>query len=81
MQLFHGPIGMCCLHVDDLFVTGNDIFLKEFKEIVESQFKTLMTLCSLACVSPGRYKSRPRRRNTSVEQFPLCSGIDRHDFS
>ena len=30
---------MCCLHVDDLFVTGNDIFLKQFKEIVKSQFK------------------------------------------
>ena len=33
------PIGMCCLHVDDLFVTGNDIFLKQFKDIVKSQFK------------------------------------------
>ena len=32
------PIGMCCLHVDDLFITGNPEFLEKFKK-VKSQFK------------------------------------------
>ena len=30
------PIGMCCLHVDDLFITGT---LEKFKKVVKSQFK------------------------------------------
>eukprot|EP00439_Symbiodinium_sp_Y106_P036560 s6218_g4.t1 len=33
------PIGMCCLHVDDLFITGNPEFLEKFKKVVKSQFK------------------------------------------
>ena len=33
------PIGMCCLHVDDLFITGTPEFLEKFKRIVKSQFK------------------------------------------
>ena len=30
----------CCLHVDDLFTTGTPEFLKKFKKVVKSQFKT-----------------------------------------
>ena len=33
------PIGMCCLHVDDLFITGTPDFLEKFKRVVKSQFK------------------------------------------
>ena len=33
------PIGMCCLHVDDLFIAGNPEFLEKFKKVVKSQFK------------------------------------------
>ena len=33
------PIGMCCLHVDDLFITGTPNFLENFKKVVKSQFK------------------------------------------
>ena len=33
------PIGMCCLHVDGLFITGTPEFLETFKKVVESQFK------------------------------------------
>ena len=33
------PIGMCCLHVDDLFITGTPEFLELFKKVVKSQFK------------------------------------------
>ena len=33
------PIGMCCLHVDDLFITGTPEFLERFKKVVKSQFK------------------------------------------
>ena len=32
-------IGMCCLHVDDLFVTGTPDFLKKFKNKVKASFK------------------------------------------
>ena len=63
------PIGMCCLHVNDLFVTGNDIFLKQFKEIVKSQFKIghedTNDLMLLDNVLLGRCKRRPRRRSIS----------------
>ena len=30
------PIGMCCLHVDDLFITGTPEFLEKFKKVVKS---------------------------------------------
>ena len=30
---------MCCLHVDDLFITGALEFLERFKKVVKSQFK------------------------------------------
>ena len=30
---------MCCLHVDDLFITGTPEFLEKFKTVVKSQFK------------------------------------------
>ena len=33
------PIGMCCLHVDDLFISGTPEFLERFKKVVKSQFK------------------------------------------
>jgi hypothetical protein len=33
------PIGMCCLHVDDLFITGTPEFLEKFKKVVKSQVK------------------------------------------
>ena len=33
------PIGMCCLRVDDLFITGTPEFLDKFKKVVKSQFK------------------------------------------
>ena len=33
------PIGMCCLHVDDLFIAGTPEFLGKFKKVVKSQFK------------------------------------------
>ena len=33
------PIGMCCLHVDDLFITETPEFLETFKKVVESLFK------------------------------------------
>ena len=33
------PIGMCCLHVDDLFITGTPEFLEKFKKVVKSQLK------------------------------------------
>ena len=33
------PIGMCCFHVDDLFITGTPEFLERFKKVVKSQFK------------------------------------------
>ena len=33
------PIGMCCLHVDHLFITGTPEFLERFKKVVKSQFK------------------------------------------
>ena len=33
------PIGMCCLHADDLFITGTPEFLEKFKKVVKSQFK------------------------------------------
>ena len=33
------PIGMCCLHVDDLFIAGTPEFLEKFKKVVKSQFK------------------------------------------
>ena len=32
-------IGMCCLHVDDLFVTGTPDFLEKFKSKVKANFK------------------------------------------
>ena len=32
-------IGMCCLHVDDLFVTGTPEFLEKFKSKVKASFK------------------------------------------
>ena len=32
-------IGMCCLHVDDLFVTGTPDFLEKFKNKVKASFK------------------------------------------
>ena len=32
-------IGMCCLHVDDLFVTGTPDFLEKFKSKVKTSFK------------------------------------------
>ena len=31
------PIGMCCLHVGDLFITGTRDFLEKFKKVVKSQ--------------------------------------------
>ena len=33
------PVGMCYLHVDDLFITGTPEFLEKFKRVVKSQFK------------------------------------------
>ena len=33
------PIGMCCLHVNDLFIAGTPDFLERFKKVVKSQFK------------------------------------------
>ena len=33
------PIGMCCLHADDLFIAGTLEFLQRFKKVVKSQFK------------------------------------------
>ena len=33
------PIGMCCLHVDDLFIAGTPDFLEKFKKVAKSQFK------------------------------------------
>jgi len=33
------PIGMCCLHVDDSFITGTPEFLEKFKKVVKPQFK------------------------------------------
>ena len=33
------PIGMCCVHVDDLLITGTPEFLEKFKKVVKSQFK------------------------------------------
>ena len=33
------PIQMCCLHVDDLFITGTPEFLEKFKKPVKAQFK------------------------------------------
>ena len=33
------PIGMCCLHVDDLFISGTPDCLEKFKKVVKSQFK------------------------------------------
>ena len=33
------PIGMCCLHVDDLFITGTPEFLEKFKKVAKTQFK------------------------------------------
>ena len=33
------PTGMCCLHVDDLFITGTTEFLEKFKKVVKSQVK------------------------------------------
>ena len=33
------PIGTCCLHVDDLFITGTPEFLEKFKRVAKSQFK------------------------------------------
>ena len=33
------PIGMCCLHVDDLFITGHSRLSEKFKRVVKSQFK------------------------------------------
>ena len=33
------PIGMCCLHVDDLFITGTPELLEKFKKVVKSHFK------------------------------------------
>ena len=33
------PIGMCSLHVDDLFIPGTPEFLEKFKKAVKSQFK------------------------------------------
>ena len=33
------PIGMCCLHVDDLFIAGTPELLKKFKRVIRSQFK------------------------------------------
>ena len=32
-------IGMCCLHVDDLFITGTPEFLERFKKEVRANFK------------------------------------------
>ena len=32
-------IGMCCLHVDDLFITGTPDFLEKFKKKVSANFK------------------------------------------
>ena len=32
-------IGMCCLHVDDLFITGTPEFLDKFKKKVRANFK------------------------------------------
>ena len=32
-------IGMCCLHVDDLFITGTPEFLEKFKKKVRANFK------------------------------------------
>ena len=33
------PIGMCCLHVGDLFNAGTPGFLEKFKKVAKSQFK------------------------------------------
>ena len=33
------PIGMCCLHVGDLFIPGTPEFLEKFNKVVKSQFK------------------------------------------
>ena len=32
-------IGMCCLHVDDLFIIGTPEFLEKFKKKVRANFK------------------------------------------
>jgi hypothetical protein len=33
------PIGMCCLHVDYLFITGTPGFLEKFKKVVKGKGK------------------------------------------
>ena len=33
------PICMCCLHVDDVFITGTPEFLEKFMRVIKSQFK------------------------------------------
>ena len=75
------PIGMCCLHVDDLFVTGNDIFLKQFKDIVKSQFKIghedtndLMFTGQRVCLEDAREDQEEGVHLSRT--IPLCSGID-----
>ena len=33
------PIGMCCVHVDDLFITGTPDFLEKLKESCQVTFQ------------------------------------------
>ena len=70
------PTGMCCLHVDDLFITGTTEFLEKFKKVVKSQFKIghedvndlLFTGQRVKCVINEKTK---KKSHITVEQS-LC---------
>eukprot|EP00435_Cladocopium_sp_Y103_P018879 s800_g4.t1 len=72
------PIGMCCLHVDDLFITGTPDFLEKFKRVVKSQFKIGHEDINDLMFTGQRVKwvidEKTKRKSHIVVEQSLCVG-------
>eukprot|EP00435_Cladocopium_sp_Y103_P053174 s3094_g17.t1 len=72
------PIGMCCLHVDDLFITGTPEFLEKFKKVVKSQFKIGHENINDLMFTGQRVKwvidEKTKRKSHIVVEQSLCVG-------
>ena len=69
-------IGMCCLHVDDLFVTGTPDFLEKFKSKVKASFKIGHEDVNDLMFTGQRVKwqldEKTKKKSHIVVEQPLC---------
>ena len=70
------PIGMCCLHVGDLFITGTQSSWRSSRKLSchnsRLAMKMWMVWCSQDNMSNGPEMRKPRRNFTSFAEQSLC---------